>query len=281
MSNATRRKQPLVLVSEDYNPDVWQTHDGESETQSWLAVAQDLWGRGCFGPGQLDAMRQGAGGLTLDKKKIVGAAGCSLGGLGQAAGEYGAYIDVFESDGEVLAYCQSNAGKLLKFAAWNPLVPNLKAERYHALIASRAFSLTEDVGFLAAHLSKGLKAGGNLFVDELYAADASVGQLIGQAIAGPGQKFYLHSQDEVLQAFKGTHAEMRSNASANESLMGVIRKGLTYGEELARLLKAIPQPVGRQRLMAFANELQRAAVLYQGLEKGLVTAGRHIFFKSK
>ena len=130
-------------------------------------------------------------------------------------------------------------------------------------------------------ISKGLKAGGNLFVDELYAADASAGQLIGQAIAGPGQKFYLHSQDEILQAFKGTHAELRSNASANESLMAVIRKGLTYGEELARLLKAIPQPVGRQRLMAFANELQRAAVLYQGLEKGLVTAGRYIFSKSK
>lgn len=139
MPQAAQRKQPLILVSEDYDPDIWRSlEEEESEFQSWVAVAQDIWGRGCFLPGQAAAVREGAAGLTLNKTMIIGAVGSAVGGLGQIA---------------------------------------------------------------------------------------------------------------------------------------------TDAVQIAQRLKAIPQPFRRQRMSAFADELQRAAVLHHAIEKGLVTAMRTLHYK--
>lgn len=287
MSTAAQRKPPLILVSEDYDPDAWAAlEDGETEIQSWLAVAQDLWGAGCYGPGQTDAICQGANGLTVTKKQIVGAIGGALGGVGDVAAAYDTYIDVFDCDAEVLAYKQQDngaagAGKLLKLFAWNPEKPELQADRYHSLIASRALSFGATLEPIVKAFTKAVKPGGQLYVDELYAADPSVSALIAQATASPGQKLCIHPQEDVMKALKGEALELRSSASANESLMEAIHKGLTRGQEIAQLLKTVPQPFRKQRMVAFANELQRAAVLYQALEKGLVTATRSIHYKAR
>lgn len=82
-----------------------------------------------------------------------------------------------------------------------------------------------------------------------------------------------------MQALKDEALELRSTASANEALMEETRRGLTRGQDIAPLLMAIPQPFRKQRMMAFTNELQRAAVLHQALDKGLVTSTRSIFRK--
>ena len=287
MSKAAPRKQSLILVSEDYDPQAWSALEGgETEIQSWLAVAQDLWGPGCYGPGQTDAIRQGANGLTVTKKQIVGAVGGALGGVAEVATAYDTYIDVFDCDAEVLAYKQQDhgaagAGKLLKLFPWDPEKPEFQPDRYHSLIASRALSFGATVEPIVKALAKAVKPGGQLYVDELYATDPSVSALIAQATASPGQKLHLHAHDAVMQALKGEALEMRSSAPANEPLMDEIRKGLTHGQEIAQLLKTVPQPFRKQRMVAFANELQRAALLYQALEKGLVTSTRSIHYKAR
>lgn len=191
MSRAAARNKALILVTEDYDPAAWETlENGETETQSWLAVAQDLWGQGCFGPGQMEAMRQGANGLTITKKMIVGAIGGAIGGVGTIAAENSAYIDVYDCDPHVLAYRQQDtgaAGKLLKTFAWNPEKPELQADRYHGLIASCAIALAADFGATVKTLVAAVKPSGLLYVDEIHAADASVAALIAQGIAAPEQ----------------------------------------------------------------------------------------------
>ncbi len=285
MSTAAPRKQSLILVSEDYDPQAWSALEGgETEIQSWLAVAQDLWGAGCYGPGQAEAMRQGADGLAVTQEHIVGTIGGALGGVAEVAAGCGAVIDVFDCDAEVLAYKQQDAGaadNLLKLFPWNPEKPDFQADHYDGLIASRAISFASQVEPVVKALAKAIKPGGQLYVDELYAADPSVSALIAQATASPGQKLCIHPQDAVMQALKEAALELRSSAPANEPLMDAIHKGLTRGQEIAQLLKAVPQPFRKQRMVAFANELQRAAVLYQALEKGLVTATRSIHYKPR
>jgi hypothetical protein len=145
----------------------------------------------------------------------------------------------------------------------------------------QASSLAADCNGVVKALAKAVKQSGQLFVDEIFAKDPSVAALIAQAIATPGQALHLHRQEEVMLALKSEGLELRSSASANEPLMEALRKGLTRGKEIAQLLREVPQPYRKQRMSAFANELQRAAVLYQALEKGLVTSTRSIHYKPR
>lgn len=283
MSQAAQRKQPLILVSEDYDPDIWRSlEEEETEFQSWVAVAQDIWGRGCFLPGQAAAAHEGASGLTINKTMIVGAAGSAVGGVGQVAIDTGAYIEVFESDAALLKHEEAEPGpaaKLLRLAGWNPEKPELRPSRYHALMSLRALAVSPDPVATTKALAAAVKPAGRLFIDELYAPDPSVAALVAQGIAGPSQKLTLHPQAAVMEALDEQKFEPRAKVVVNEQLMGTIRAGLAQAVEIAHRLKAIPQPFRRQRMSAFADELQRAAVLHHAIEKGLVTAMRTIHYK--
>jgi len=283
MSQAAQRRQPLILVSEDYDPDVWRSLDEEeSEFQSWVAVAQDIWGRGCFLPGQAAAAREGAAGLTVNKTMIVGAVGCGIGGVGQIAAETGAYIEVFEGDPSLLMHQLAEpgpGGKFLKPAAWTPEKSELRAGRYHALMALRALSMSPDPVAAIKSIAAAVKPAGRLFIDELYAPDPSVAALVAQGIAGPTHKIALHPQAVVTETLEAEKFEPRAKVVVNDQVKTAIRAGLAQAVEIAQRLKAIPQPFRRQRMSAFADELQRAAVLHHAIEKGLVTAMRTLHYK--
>lgn len=282
MAQATH-KQPLILVSQDYDPDIWRSLDEEeSEFQSWFAVAQDIWGRGCYLPGQAEAVREGASGLTIGKAMTVAAVGCTVGGLGPVAIENAIRIEVFESDAVLLKDAQAEpdpAGKLLRLTGWDPKKPELPAARYDGLMALRAVSASPDPVIATKALAAAVKPGGRIFIDELYASDPSAAALVAQGIAGPTSKIALHDQRAVLETLEGEKLEPRATSVVNEQMMAVIRAGLSQAVAVAQSLRAIPQPFRRQRMSAFADELQRAATLHQAIEKGLVTALRTIHYK--
>lgn len=278
MSNSLKKK--LLLVSEETDPAAWEKlKEGESEIQSWLAVAQDLWGVGSYRPGQRESIRQGANGLTMTKKNINGAAGFAVGGVGVVADELSAYVDIFEASADVLSQPQQT--KLLKADGWKPHQPDFKSDRYHGFLAIWTIAQDAAPEKVAKALAAALKGGGQIYVDELYAADPSAGALVAQAIACPGEKLVLHPQDAVRRALTEAGLQQRSIMDAAPALMEAIRNGLTRGQDIARLLKALPEAVRKQRLLAFTNELQRAAVLFQALHKGLVTATRSIHIKPR
>ena len=278
MSNPLKKK--LLLVSEDADPAAWEAlKAGESEVQSWLAVAQDLWGAGCYRPGQRESIRQGANGLTMTKKHIIGAAGFALGGVGVVAGELAAYVDIFEASADVLSQPQQT--KMLKAAGWQPQQPDFKSDRYHGFLAIGTIAQGVAPETVVNALAGALKGGGQIYVDELHAADPSAGALVAQAIACPSERLVLHQQDATRRALTEAGLQQRSIMDAAPALMDAIRSGLTRGQDIARLLKALPEAVRKQRLVAFTNELQRAAVLFQALHKGLVTATRSIHVKPR
>jgi len=283
MSKPATRKKPLILVSHDYDPKAWDTLEfDETEFESWLSVTQDLWGLGCYGPGQEDMIRQGANGVAIKKTKVIGAIGSTLGGVGAVAEENDAYIDVIDCDAEMIEHKPQGhrtavGNKFLKLLTWNPQKPELRADRYHGLIASGALSLTANLSDIAQVITEAVKPGGYLFIDELYATDPSVAALISQGLSRPGQKLHLRPQETVDKTLRSLFLDQRSNVPSAEPLMEAIRTGLTRGQEIAKILRTIPSPFRKQRMTAFANELQRAAVLYQALGRGLITGARSIY----
>jgi hypothetical protein len=284
MSNAAR-KQPLILVSEDHDPDIWRSLDEEETSgQAWLAIAQDIWGRGNVLPDQAAAMREAAIGLSIDKTRTIGAVGRALGGVAALATQHNTYIELFECDEAFTAHLAAEpgaAGKFLRPAAWSPDKPALRADRYHGLIAARAFSASADPAATAAALAAAVKPGGRLFIDDLYAPDPSVAALVAQAIATPNAKLTLHSSTPLMETLEAAKFEPRAKVVVNDQLMRAIRAGLAQATTIATRLKAIPQPFRKQRLEAFADELQRVTVLHHALEKGLVTAMRTIHYKAR
>lgn len=286
MANTAAKKKPLILVSQDYDPKAWETlESGESEFESWAAVAQDLWGLGCYGPGQHDAMLQALNGVAIHKSKVVGVIGSTLGGIGIIAEENNAYIDVMDCNTELLQKppqppADAKGGKFLKSLGWDPNKIQMPAARYHGLVCAGAISLAPNLADAVQSLTAAVKPGGFLFIDEIFATDPSAAALIAQGIARATEKLHLRPQDEIVKALQGASLELRSNAASAEPVMDAIRKGLLGGKDIAQILTTIPAPFRKQRMMAFVGELQRAAVLFQALEKGLATAARLIFRKA-
>jgi hypothetical protein len=277
-------KRPLILVSEDYDPRAWGERDaGESEFESWAAVVQDLWGTGCFAPGQASNLARAANAVTIKHGHVVGAIGGALGPLAPVAAERAVAIDAFDCDRDMLAFKReqpqpSGRGKLVH-QSWNPARPELKAGHYDSLIAARAFTFVARPDPLCQTLAAAIKAGGLLFVDELYAADMLVAALVARTTALPDQKRYLHGYDAVTQGLADGGLELRSTATTTEQLLAEVKAGLARGEQLADFLTTIPEPFRRQRLTALRDELERAAGLSHALDRGLITAIRTLHRK--
>jgi hypothetical protein len=276
-------RQKLILVSADYDPSAWHEREGESEFESWAAVAQDLWGAGFFAPGQASGLHRAANAVTIKREHVVGAIGGALGGLAEIAADREAAIDVFDCDREVLAFNRDEARTAgrsrLSFQSWNPARPDLKAARYDSLIAARAFAFSGAPERLCVALAAAVKPGGLLFVDELYAADLLVAALVARTTALPDRKRYLHSYDAVTQGLEEGGLELRSTATATDQLLAAIKAGLARGQDLAERLTTIPEPFRMQRLTALRDEMQRAAGLSQALDRGLATAIRTLHRK--
>jgi hypothetical protein len=281
----TTRKKPLILVSRDYDPAVWKEVDSlETEFESWLAVAQDVWGFGCFGPGQDEVARLGANATTITKAKIIGAIGSAIGGLGPVAEQNSTYIEVFECDPEVLKYKQDprsaqSGHKFLKLASMDPARIDLKQGRYHGLISVGAVGLSADPQPAILALAQSIRPGGYLFVDELCAADPAVARLISQGLSRAGETLHLHAPQVLSQGFANASLQLRAQVAANPALIASVRHGMEHGQAIAQILKNLPEPFRKQRMMAFADELKRCAVLFQALERGLVTAVRTTYSK--
>lgn len=277
-------RQPLILVSEDYDPHAWSEREsGESEFESWAAVAQDVWGAGCFAPGQASALARAANAVTIKRQHVVGAVGGALGALTTIVAEREASIDVFDCDRGALTVKRAQpqpAGRgKLAHQCWNPARPDFESSHYDSLIAWRAFSFVATTDRFCQTLAAAVKPGGLLFVDELYAADMLVAALVARTIATPDRKRYLHGYDAVTQGLADCGLELRSTATTTDHLLGDVRAGLARGQQLADVLTTIPEPFRMQRLTALRDEMQRAAGLAQALDRGLATAIRTLHRK--
>lgn len=282
MGVAARPRKPLVLVSDDVEPAHWDAA-GEPAFVSRLAACQDVWGRNCFTPGQNFAMRQAAYALAVNKTQIFGAIGVFMGGFSMMLQEFGAHVEVFEACADLHAHNLASPnflGKLVKLDRWETAKPKLKANRYHRLSLYGAFSAVADVESFAAEASAALKEGGYLYIDELWANDKASGHALATATSLLPTELCYRAKGEVLGVFE-RELELRSTHEANRLVKGDIRNGLVHAQTVAQMLKQIPEPTRKQRLIALTMELQRAVVLYDALERGTIVATRYMFHKPK
>ena len=272
LSNSQKRS----ACSNNDTTDVQELPDGpELPIQSWLAISQDIWGTGCFAPGRTEAIHAGAGALAINKTQIVGAVGAELGSFESVVTERGTYIELFESHAAILNHVSQEsgpAGKFVRPAAWDSANPSLRTNRYHRLFAIHAFSTTPNPLPVAKTILDALKPEGFLFTDELWMANRSATGLVMQGAGPDGGQLHLSSRDEIMDAFAGAGLESRKETNVSASLMASIRNGLSRGEKIAARLKQTPEPLRRQRLEIFTDELERASWLHFALEKGLLTA---------
>jgi hypothetical protein len=282
MSGAARPKKPLVLVSDDVEPPHWDAA-GEPELVSRLAACQDVWGRNCFTPGQSFAMRQAAYALAVNKTQIFGAIGTFMGGFGPLLQEFGTHVEVFEGDAqmyEINSASPNFLGKLIKLERWKPGHQTLKAKRYHRLCLYGAFSAVENVEAFAQEVAASLKPGGFLYIDEIWANDRSQAKVLASACSLWPGNFTYKVKGEIV-GLMSRELELRSANEANRLVKSDIRNGLVHAQSVAQKLKQIPEPSRKQRLIALTQELQRAVVMYDALERDAIVATRFIFQKPK
>lgn len=280
MSGAARPKRPLVLVTDDVEPAHWDAA-GEPEFVSRLAVCQDVWGRNCFMPGQNFAMSHAAFALAVNKTQIFGAIGAFMGGFTPLLQEYGTHVDVFESDPQLFEHNRASPNfltKLIKLDRWQPGEAVLKANRYHRLSMYNAFSAARHPEAFASEVAASLRAGAVLYVDELWSNDrGSASALAAACMPWPTDQCF-RTKTEVV-GLLSRELELRSTKEATRMVKSDIRDGLLHAKDVAQRLKQIPEPMRKQRLIALTQELQRAVVMYDALEREAIVATRYIFQK--
>jgi hypothetical protein len=246
-----------------------------------LEVCHELWGRAnlAAGPDVLSAF------LPAGEQRAAVAPLCLIGvdvaGTGRLQIKAGGALEIREGDHVLCDHLAAQGGGRADGAALQRWTPSdrLAAGRYQGISTLWAFSAVADVQALAREFASALAPGGILCIDEIWAASHADGQALGQALALWRNDLLFPDRAAVIEALSA-HLKIEGATDRSAGLRVEIRDALINGEGIRNRLRVLPDEVRRQRLPALARELHRALVLFDALDRGRLTASRHVFRKA-
>jgi hypothetical protein len=246
-----------------------------------LEVCHELWGRAnlAAGPDVLSAF------LPAGEQRAAVASLCLIGidvaGADRLQTPAGGALEIREGDHVLCDHLvAAGAGRAdgAALLGWTP-TDRLAAGRYQGISTLWAFSAVADVQALAREIAAALAPGGILCIDELWAASHADGQALGQALALWRNDLLFPDRAAVIEALSA-HLTIEGATDRSAGLRVEIRDALIKGEGIRSRLRVLPDEARRQRLPALARELHRALVLFDALDRGRLTASRHVFRKA-
>ena len=265
-AHKTAVKPQIVLLGQKKLAEDFELRPEEGPFESFLAVAQDMWGVGNLTP--LDGVFASAaiGALAVTTKAIFGAVCYHLGDrLFNLSREIDVWIDAFECEpalSEILKWPKDKV-KLLRWQADGRVLPPKRFTKLAVLHASR---IPGSVPELAVKYATSLKPEGQLFLADLVS---------GNTKAGAQAHFCdvkLRSFDEYKEALTKAHLTLSHEYNLDKELRGAILRGLYNSINMLRNIRRLKEPWKGQRLAAFYKELDALSRLYCKIENGDISA---------
>lgn len=235
----------------------------EGPFESWLAVAQDMWGVGNLTPFDVVFASRAIGAMPPTQSSAFGAVCYQLGSrLFTFSREGGIWIDAFEGE-NALSRLEKRPKDKVKFSLWAPgkkLLGNARLTHLAVLYPSRLAGPHDQ---LVREAALSLKKDGNLFIADLV--DNRVGTKL------PGQP-KLHSDAEYRAWLDAAGLKLYSAHDMTDDVRIALLRGLHHSLNMLANARKLREPWRTQRLKAFQQELEFAVALHLAMDRGDVAA---------
>ena len=267
-TNKAAVKPEIILLGQKDPAEQIELNPDEGPFESWLAVAQDMWGTGNLTPLDNVFASTAIGALAVTTKGIFGAVCYHLGNrLFCFSREIDAWIDAYECESAV-SQIQKRPKDKVKLHLWNAKECPLGKKRFTKLAVLNASKIPGSIEALSREYADSLKPTGDLFLADLVAGkdkdDASLPVRLGDS--------KLQSLANHKKALTEAGLTLCNEYDLTDDIKGAIRRGLYNSINMLANVRELKEPWKGQRLVAYYRELESLSRLYNELENGDVKA---------
>jgi hypothetical protein len=265
--SAVGKPKIVLLGQKDPNKDVELSPD-EGPFESWLAVAQDMWGIANLTPFDSVFASRAIGTIVPTQGGNFAVVTYQLGyRLFTFSREAGIWVDTFERE-SALSKLEKRPKDKVKIATWKAGQNQLGKERltHCALLSPSRFGGMQPV--LAVEAAKAMKKDGQLFVADVMcgpkgkpAPDRHLGEDWKKWLGNAGLKF-------------------SAETDITTEVSGALLRGLHASVNMAANIRRLQEPWKGQRFKAFEKELEQVVILHNAFERGLAVATGLYFVKA-
>jgi hypothetical protein len=261
-------KPKIVLLGQKEPGKEIELSADEKPFESWLAVAQDMWGIGNLTPFDGVFASRAIGTIV---PTVGGNFGCICYQIGARlftfSREAGIWIDAFEGE-SALTKLEKRPKDKVKMAPYKPGAAQLGNNRLtHCAVLSPS-KLPGSAQVLAGEVAKALKKDGQLFIADV--------------MCGPKGKPAAdrHRLEDWKQWLTEAGLKFYSEIDLTADVRGTLLRGLHNSLNMAANVRHLQEPWKTQRFKAFEKELEQVVVLHTAFERGLASAAGLYFTKA-
>lgn len=264
--SAVGKPKIVLLAQKDPKKEVELSPD-EGPFESWLAVAQDMWGIGNLTPFDVAFASRAIGTIVPTQG---GNFACVCYQLGHRmftfSREAGIWIDTFEGESALSKLEKHPKKDKIKLATWKAGTNQLGSNRLTHLAILSPSRLGAEPKTLASEAAKSLKKDGQLFLADV--------------MCGPKGKPASDRRllDEWKQALTDAGLTFYSEHDFNSDIRANLLRGLHNSVNMAANVRHLQDPWKAQRFKAFDQELESVVTLHMAFERGLASAAG-LYFK--
>lgn len=260
----------IVLLSQkDPNKEV-ELAPEEGPFESWLAVAQDIWGVGNLTPFDHVFASRAISAMVPTQSSAFGAVCYHLGKrLFTFSREGGIWIDAFEAE-PALSRMEKAKKEKVKFALWTPGKNQLGKSRLTHLAVLLPSRLAGPHDRMVAEAAVAMKKEGSLFLADLVRKNDTV--------ALPGLPA-IHLESNYRAWLDATGMKFYSEHDMTTDIRIALLSGLHHSLNMLANARRLREPWRAQRLKAFQRELEFTVALHLALDRGDVAAMGYLYLK--
>lgn len=268
--SAVGKPKIVLLGQKDPTKDV-ELAPEEGPFESWLAVAQDMWGAGNLTPFDSIFASRAIGTIVPTQGGNFGALCYQLGHrLFTFSREGGIWIDAFESE-STLSRLEKRPKDKVKLATWAPGANQMGKNRLThlaVLTPSRLKGSPESIIKEAAHAMK--KDAQLFYGDILYGPK-------GRPVKGRPQ---LARPEDVKYWMECAGLKFYSEIDITGDVRVALLRGLHQSLNMLANIRKLQDPWRSQRFKAFEKELEETVHLHMGIERQEIVAMGYYYTKA-
>ncbi len=258
--SAVGKPKIVLLGQKDPNREVELTPD-EGAFESWLAVAQDMWGLANLTPFDSIFSSRAIGTIVPTQGGNFGVLTYQLGyRLFTFSREGGIWIDAFEAE-PALSKLEKRPKDKVKLATWKPGSQQLAGKRLTHLAILSPSRMPGTLDGMVREASGALKKDAQVFV--------------GDMMCGPKGKpsaLWKHRPTEFKSCLNNAGLKFYSEMDITGDVRVALLRGLHNSLNMVANIRKLREPWKSQRYKAFEKELEAVIALHLAIERGEAVA---------